>query len=145
MFRVYFVYNLAYILSYFIRSKSFKDCQAQWHFWILYRAVASSKMSCGGCKYSNCLGIYLSDLFSILAKIQGALLFVKALEITRLDITMQPLLQDIFSQLIASSPYFPERFCDFSCIRFPFKTKQKVLSHVNSFWSEIYKKCQKWF
>ena len=30
-----------------------------------------------------------------------------------------------------------------SCMRFPFKTKQKVLSHVNSFWSEIYKKCQK--
>ena len=38
------------------------------------------------------------------------------------------------------------RFWNFSCMRFPFKkTKQKVLSHVNSFWSEIYKKCQKWF
>ena len=90
-------------------------------------------MSCGGCKYSNCLGIYLSDLFSILAKIQGALLLVKVLEINRLDITMQPLLQDIFSQFIASSPYFPKRFCDFSCMRFSFKTKQKVLSDVNSF------------
>ena len=66
-------------------------------------------------------------------------------EITGLDITMQPLIQDIFSQIIDSSPYFPERLCDFSCMRFPFKTKQKVLSHVNSFCSEIYKKCQKWF
>ena len=42
---------------------------------------------------------------------------------------MQPLIQDIFPQIIDSSPYFPERFCDFSCMRFPFKTK----SHINSF------------
>ena len=63
-------------------------------------------------------------------------------EITRLDITMQPLILDIFSQIIDSSPYFPERFRDFFCMRFPFKTKQKLfmLSHVNSFWSEIYEK-----
>ena len=54
---------------------------------------------------------------------------------------MQPLIQDIFYQIIDSSPYLPERFCDFSCMRFPFKKNQKVLSHVNSFWSEIYKKC----
>ena len=46
---------------------------------------------------------------------------------------MQPLVQDIFSQIIDSTPCFPERFCDFSCMRFPFKTKQKVLSHVISF------------
>ena len=39
-------------------------------------------------------------------------------------------MQDIFSQIIDSSPYFPERFCDFSCKKFPFKTKQKVLSYV---------------
>ena len=52
---------------------------------------------------------------------------------------MQPLIQDIFSHIIGSSPYFPERFCDFSCMRFLFKTKQKMLSRVNSFWSEIYK------
>ena len=51
---------------------------------------------------------------------------------------------DILSQIIDSSPCFPERFGDFSCMKFPFKTKQKVLSHV-SFWSDIYKKCQKWF
>ena len=71
----------------------------------------------------------------------------KALErlLLRLDITMQPLIQDIFSQVIDSSPFFPVRFCDFSCMRLPFKTKQKVLSLVNSFWPEIYKKCQKWF
>jgi hypothetical protein len=62
-----------------------------------------------------------------------------------LDLTMQPLIQDILSQIIDSSPCCPERFRDFSCMRFPFKTKQKVLSHVNSFWSYIYKKCQKWF
>ena len=74
-----------------------------------------------------------------------ALLIIKAREITRLDLTMQPLIQDILSQIIDSSPCCPERFRDFSCMRFPFKTKQKVLSHVNSFWSEIYKKCQKWF
>ena len=55
---------------------------------------------------------------------------------------MQPLIQDIFSQIIDSSYYFPTRFCDFSCMKFPFKTKQKVLSYVNSFWSEIYKKCK---
>ena len=42
---------------------------------------------------------------------------------------MQPLIQDILSQIIDSSPCCPERFCDFSCMRFPFKTKQKVLSH----------------
>ena len=66
-------------------------------------------------------------------------------EITRLDITMQPLIQDIFSQIIDSSPYFPKRFCDFSCMRFPFKTKQNVLSHANIFRSEIDKKCQNWF
>ena len=66
-------------------------------------------------------------------------------EISRLDLTMQSLIQDILSQIIDSSPCCPERFRDFSCMRFPFKTKQKVLSHVNSFWSEIYKKCQKWF
>jgi hypothetical protein len=30
-------------------------------------------------------------------------------------------------------------------MKFPFKTKRKVLSHVNSFLSDIYKKCQKWF
>ena len=35
-------------------------------------------------------------------------------EITRLDITMQLLIQDIFSQIIYSYPYFPERICDFS-------------------------------
>ena len=64
--------------------------------------------------------------------------------ITRLDITMQLLIQDIFSQIIDSSPQLPERLRDFSCRKFPFKTKLKVLSHVNSFWSEIYKKCQKW-
>ena len=39
---------------------------------------------------------------------------------------MQPLMQDIFSQIIDSSPYFPERLCDFSSVRFPFT---KVLSH----------------
>ena len=66
-------------------------------------------------------------------------------EITRLDITMKPLMQDIISQIIDSSSNFPESFCDLSCMRFPFKTKQKVSSHVNSFWSEIYKKCKKWF
>ena len=55
---------------------------------------------------------------------------------------MQSLIQDIFSQIIDSSAYFPEKFCDLSCMRFPFKTKQKMLYHVNSFWSEIYKKCQ---
>ena len=37
-------------------------------------------------------------------------------------------MQDIFSQIIDYSPYFPERFCDFFCMRFPFKRKQ------NSFW-----------
>ena len=46
---------------------------------------------------------------------------------------MQPLIQDILSQIIDSSPGCPERFHDFSCIKFPFKTKQEVLSHVNSF------------
>ena len=66
-------------------------------------------------------------------------------EITRLDITMQKLIQDIFSQIIDSCCYFPERFCDFSCNKLLFKTKYKVLSHVNRFWSEVYKKCQKWF
>ena len=50
-----------------------------------------------------------------------------------------------FISIIDSSSGCPERFRDFSCIKFPFKTKQKVLSHVNSFWSDIYKKCQKWF
>ena len=52
--------------------------------------------------------------------------FKGAREITRLDITMQPLIQDIFSQIIDSFPYFPERFCDFSCMRFPFKTKSVI-------------------
>ena len=56
---------------------------------------------------------------------------------------MQSLIQDIFSQIIDSSPYFPERLYDFSCMRSP--SKQNVLSHVNSFWSENYTKCQKWF
>jgi hypothetical protein len=53
---------------------------------------------------------------------------------------MQLLIQDIFSKIIDSSLDFPERFCDISCMNFPFKTKQKVLSHVNIFLSEIYKK-----
>ena len=69
--------------------------------------------------------------------------YSKALEITRLDLTMQPLIHPILSQIIDSSPCCPERFRDFSCMRFPFRTKQKVLSHVNSFWSDIYKKRQK--
>ena len=77
--------------------------------------------------------------------VHTALLRQGTREITRLDLTMQPLIQDILSQIIDSSPCCPERFRDFSCMRFPFKTKQKVLSHVNSFWSDIYKKCQKWF
>ena len=38
----------------------------------------------------------------------------KALEITRLNITMQSLIQSILSQIIDSCFYFPERFCDFS-------------------------------
>ena len=46
---------------------------------------------------------------------------------------MQPLIQDISSEIIDSSPCCPERFHDFSGMKFPFKTKQKVLSHVNSF------------
>ena len=53
---------------------------------------------------------------------------------------MQPLIQDIFSKINDSSLDFPERFCDISCMKFPFKAKQKVLSHVNIFLSEIYKK-----
>ena len=62
-----------------------------------------------------------------------------------LDITIQLLIHKIFSQIIDSGLHFPERFFDFSCKKFLFKTKQKLLSHVNSFWSEVYKKCQKWF
>ena len=62
---------------------------------------------------------FLNTLFS-LVKVQGTR------EVTRLDITMQPLIQDIFSQIIDSSHYFPERFCDFSCMRFPFKTKSVI-------------------
>ena len=46
---------------------------------------------------------------------------------------MQPLIQDIFSQIIDSSAYLPERLYDFSCMKIPFKTKQKVLFHVNNF------------
>ena len=30
-----------------------------------------------------------------------------------------------FAQIIDSSPYFPERFGDFSCLRFPFKENKK--------------------
>ena len=44
-------------------------------------------------------------------------------EITRLDTTMQLLIQDILSKIIDSSLYFPDRFCDFSCMRIPFKIK----------------------
>ena len=40
--------------------------------------------------------------------------YSKALEITRLDLTMQPLIQPILPQIIDSSFYFPERFRDFS-------------------------------
>ena len=29
--------------------------------------------------------------------------------------TMHPLIQDILSQIIDSSPFFPEKLCDFSC------------------------------
>ena len=47
---------------------------------------------------------------------------------------MHPLIQDIFSQIIDSSPSFPKRFCDFSCMRLPFKSK--MLSYVYSFGSE---------
>ena len=57
-------------------------------------------------------------------------------------VTMQPLIQAIFSQIIDSSSYFPARFCDFSWMSFPFK-KKKIL--LNSFWSEIYKNCQNLF
>ena len=46
-------------------------------------------------------------------------------EITRLDLTIQPLIQDILSQIIDSSPGFPERFRDSSCMKFPFKQNKK--------------------
>ena len=49
---------------------------------------------------------------------------------------MQPLIEDIFSQIIDTSSYFPEKFYDFSCMRFLFKTK-KVFSHVDSFCQEF--------
>ena len=58
-------------------------------------------------------------------------------EIIRLDITMQSLIQDIFSQIIDCCLHFPEKFCDFSCNELNFK---KVIAHVNSFWSDVYKK-----
>ena len=60
---------------------------------------------------------------------------------------MQPLIQDIFSQIIDSSPYFPEGFDLISLARDSPSNKQKqnVLSRVNSFWSEIYEKCPKGF
>ena len=46
-------------------------------------------------------------------------------EITRLDLTIQPLIHDIFSQIIDSSPCFPERFRDLSCMNSPSKQNQK--------------------
>jgi hypothetical protein len=55
----------------------------------------------------------------------NTLILTKALEIIRLNITMQPLIQGIFSQ-IDSSPYFPESFCDISCMRFFYKTKSVI-------------------
>ena len=43
---------------------------------------------------------------------------------------MQPLIQEIFSQIIDSSPYLPERFCDISCRKFPFKKKSYLMELV---------------
>ena len=51
---------------------------------------------------------------------------VLAAVITMLDIAMQPFIQEISSQIIDSSPYFPERFCDFSCMRIPDETKSAI-------------------
>ena len=74
-----------------------------------------------------------------------------------------------FLSNLFSSSDIPERFSDFSCMRFPFKrkrvrnrgdtilcsrraplskgslAKEKALSHVKSFWSEMHKKYQKLF
>ena len=47
--------------------------------------------------------------------------------ITGLDITMQPLIQPFLSQIIDSCFYFPERFSDFSCWKYP---KELQLLHL---------------
>ena len=48
---------------------------------------------------------------------------VLAREITRLDVTMQPLIQDILSEIIDSSPCFPERW--FLLHEIPIQNKTK--------------------
>ena len=43
---------------------------------------------------------------------------------------MQPSVQHIFSQIIDSCIYFPERFCDFSCKSFKEKKSKIVVSFL---------------
>ena len=72
----------------------------------------------------------------------------KALErlLNRLAITMQPLIQDIFSHIIDSLFFIFLKGFVISIVRnCRSKQFQKGVSHVNSFWSEVYKKFQKWF
>ena len=62
-------------------------------------------------------------------------------EITRLDITMQSLIQHISAQIIDFHIFLPKRFSDFSlsnCSR-----NQNIFFLCEfSFWSELYNKCQ---
>ena len=49
-------------------------------------------------------------------------------EITRLDLTMQPLIQHIFSQIIVFCLYFPQRFSDSSCNNCTWKQNKNVFT-----------------
>jgi hypothetical protein len=58
-----------------------------------------------------------------------------------LDITMQPLIQPISSQIIDSCFHFPERFCDFSCWRYPQELQLlhlKTSCHLNRVLGQIF-------
>ena len=58
-----------------------------------------------------------------------------------MDITMQPLIQPILSQIIDSCFYYPERFSGFSCWKFPQELQLlhlKTSSHLNRVFCQIF-------
>ena len=62
-------------------------------------------------------------------------------EITRLDITMQPLIQPILCQIIDTCFYFPEKFSDFSCWKYPQELQllhMKTSYHLNKVFGQTF-------
>ena len=63
-------------------------------------------------------------------------------EITRLDVTMQPLIKHTSSQIIDFYLYFPQRFRDLSWKSCTWNQNENYVTWIKDFWSKVYKKCQ---